>query len=289
MFESLYQKSQTQSKESVFAHFNLKDAEGNFDPWFPFRAVAELAQSDSWRSYEKVNQKWKFPESNLEILASYLDHTFRRLQEEGNKILYSEDGQRACFNTGLLSKSFGDDIYLFFESNRNGSGCQPWYYKGAETQSSAVRRHLMEGFSGFPDVAEYYNAENYRDLFFDLEYDTITVPDHIVSDNIMRFPEQLRANSYAANLIVQGAIKSLYARLKRNYKLAVPHWYNGKIQLLLPLCLTDSRKPDLALLVERIDSQRCYLARTILTMPMAYQDARLISRVDAHWLTPTGA
>lgn len=225
----------------------------------------------------------RFPEGNMEILASYLNFTFMRLQEE-SKIIYSEDGCRACFNTGLLGRKYGGDIYAFFDRNRNGGSNQDWFFKQFATQSDAMRRNLMNGFSVSPEVAEYYNAENYRDLFFNLEYTTIVVADHIVEDNISRFPEMMRDNLHLASAALQGAVDKLYSQVRRNYKLAVPHWHEGHIQLLLPLYLSDPHKADLALVVERVDAQKCYVARTILTMDMAYKDARLICRPDSDWL-----
>lgn len=172
----------------------------------------------------------------------------------------------------------------FFDRNRNGGSNQDWFFKQFATQSDAMRRNLMNGFSGSPEVAEYYNAENYRDLFFNLEYTTIVVADHIVEDNISRFPEMMRDNLHLASAALQGAVDKLYSQVRRNYKLAVPHWHDGHIQLLLPLFLSDPHKADLALVVERVDAQKCYVARTILTMDMAYKDARLICRPDSDWL-----
>ena len=133
-------------------------------------------------------------------------------------------------------------------------------------------------------MAEYYNAENYHDLFFNIEYKTIIVSEHIVEDNMERLPPMLRNDPHVAYTAIKGAVEKLYAKIRRNYKLAVPHWHNGHIQLLLPLCLTNPTRADLALLVERLDEQKCYLGKTILTIDMAYKDARLICRPDSDWL-----
>lgn len=288
LYESLYQRSKSQDKTKVFAYFNLSridpgTGEKTFELWLPYYQLSDLAQPERWQSDEMDGGRRRFPEGNMEILASYLNFTFMRLQEEA-KIIYSEDGCRACFNTGLLGRKYGGDIYAFFDRNRNGGPNQDWFFKQFATQSDAIRRNLMNGFSGLPEVAEYYNAENYRDLFFNLEYTTIVVADHIVEDNISRFPEMMRDNLHLASAALQGAVDKLYSQVRRNYKLAVPHWHEGHIQLLLPLYLSDPHKADLALVVERVDAQKCYVARTILTMDMAYKDARLICRPDSDWL-----
>lgn len=71
-----------------------------------------------------------------------------------------------------------------------------------------------------------------------------------------------------------------------NYKIAVPQYYDGKIQLLLPLCLTSgSPNPDLALVVHRLND-KTYTARTCLTLKMAYNNARLIVKPQSNWLKP---
>ena len=294
-YESLYQRSKDQDRTKVFAYFNFEkvnpsNGRKEFDPWLPYRPLSDLAQVDGemWASFEKKEGDYKFPEDNLETLASYLNSTFMRLQEEG-KILYSADNDRACFNTGLLDRRYCGDIYAFFDRNRNGSENQDWFFRQFATQSVSIRRKLLEGFAGLPEVAEYYNTENYHDLFFNLEYKTIIVSEHIVEDNTERLPHMLRNDPHVAYTVIKGAIDKLYAKIRRNYKLAVPHWHNGHIQLFLPLFLANPTKPDLALLVERLDEQKCYLGKTILTLDMAYKAARLICRPDSDWLNYTMA
>lgn len=287
-YESLYLRSKEQDKTTAFAHFNLAktDPEAGtrtFDPWLPFKQLAELAEPEPWQSDEMENGQRKFPVGNFEILASYLNFTFMRLQEE-DKVLYSNDGKRACFNTGLLDRKFGEDILAFFAKNTNGQGNQDWFFLTFSTRPEAERRHWLDGFPGDPDVAEYYNAANYRDLFFDLDYPTIVVAVHVVEENANRLPPTLRSDPHQAHTLILGAVGKLYTRLRRNYKLAVPHWHDRHIQLLLPLCLSGSRKADLALVVERNDERKCYVAMTILTLDMAYKDARLICRPDSEWL-----
>lgn len=109
--------------------------------------------------------------------------------------------------------------------------------------------------------------------------------EHIISDNRERFPVELQImNNYALQNIVKGAIDSVLERVKRNYKTAIPQHYDGSVQLLLPLCLTDAAKADLALVVERF--HEFYRASTCLTLDMAYNNARQLARPDRDWLQP---
>jgi hypothetical protein len=81
-----------------------------------------------------------------------------------------------------------------------------------------------------------------------------------------------------------GAIDEVKKKVRTNYKIAIPQYYDGKIQLLLPLCLTaGSPNPDLALVIHRLND-KTYTARTCLTLKMAYNNARLIVKPQSDWL-----
>ena len=54
------------------------------------------------------------------------------------------------------------------------------------------------------------------------------------------------------------------------------------MQFLLPLCLLDSERTDLAMTLTPMDGY--YLGHTCLTLEMAYLNARLIGRPVAPWL-----
>ena len=47
----------------------------------------------------------------------------------------------------------------------------------------------------------------------------------------------------------------------------------------------DSADADVALVVEKLKDTGNYQGQTILTMKMAYQDARLVFRPNSEWLT----
>lgn len=54
----------------------------------------------------------------------------------------------------------------------------------------------------------------------------------------------------AARIALDGAV--MHTRLaRRSYRVAVPQFYRGSIQLLLPLYLRDTSRADLALTLER--------------------------------------
>ena len=82
------------------------------------------------------------------------------------------------------------------------------------------------------------------------------------------------------------AIDYAIKRVRWNFKTAIPIYYPGQkqISLLLPLALVDDDKIDVALVLEATESG-AYIAHTILTLEMAYTNARLITRPDSEWLT----
>lgn len=87
------------------------------------------------------------------------------------------------------------------------------------------------------------------------------------------------------------ALHTTLARVDWNYKTAIPVYYprEQKMQLLLPLALENPDVVDAALLCNhRFDETQGvnnYEGRTILTLAMAYDNARLIARPDSNWLT----
>lgn len=78
-------------------------------------------------------------------------------------------------------------------------------------------------------------------------------------------------------MLFDGAIKRAKLMINANYKTAVPQYYKGKIQLLIPICLISENVPGLALAVSKNGAGDQYLGHTCLTLDMAYNNARLIA------------
>lgn len=86
---------------------------------------------------------------------------------------------------------------------------------------------------------------------------------------------------------INAAIDVAKRQVRWNYKTAVPAYYprTNSMNLLLPLILTDSSTPDVALVVE-LQKSGNYQGQTIVTMAQAYRDARLLCRPYIDWLSP---
>lgn len=233
-----------------------------------------LAQREDWDFSDSIDKKYA-------ILKNYLEFTFRKLEEE-KKIAFSLDNKFSCFNTGLFTDNL-EDIYAFFEKHKNPKPeSSPFVFKGFLKQSDhAILRNFSEDL---PDVANFFDKPEL--LIFNPKFKIIPDLDHIINDNINRFPSHLHLDDADLRRQIIGAIAEVSKKARSNYKIAVPQYYDGKIQLLLPLCLTSgSPNPDLALVIHKLNDTT-YTSRTCLTLKMAYNNARLIVKPQSSWLKP---
>lgn len=244
-----------------------------FCPMPAFAYLSELAVPEDWGENDRV-------------LKNYLTFTFKRAVHLYNKAAEAGEGcsalifQHDCclMDTGLFTERF-EPIYVLFEPNERPDARQQWFLKGFYKASDP---RLIE-FSVLPDRVHF--SENPADFVFDYRLEVRTNIDHILGDaeNLSRIPEQLKGEGKAFLLrhAFEGAVMEASRRAAANYTIAVPQYYNGRIQLLLPLCLTGDT-PELALTIQREDGY--YSARTCLTLDMAYNNARLICRPEAPWI-----
>ncbi|MGL6078639.1 DUF3825 domain-containing protein [Methyloversatilis discipulorum] len=276
MYESLFKRYKDQNPRTIFAHFGWRGDIG--ETWeTPFQKLAEKARHEEW---DFQRPEFKRSGSTVPIIASYLNYTFIRLQQQ-SKVKLSADASKACINTGLQTPE-GKDLFATFYKNPNAvERDQPdWTLFGYfDAYSDKVRE-----FEPLPDIATYIDDPS--ELVFDHRLELEVDYKHILGDNKERLPAVLQGNATLARNAVEGAIRQLKERLKRNYKLAVPHWYNERIQLLLPLSITDDNAADVALVAEKDAMRKKYMVRTLLTMDMAYLDARIICAPDRDWLNP---
>lgn len=245
--------------------------------------LAGLAQNEDWDYRRRASTK------TLPILRSYINYTFRRAHYQGRVIEMDleSDRRRACFNTGLLTPHY-EPIYGYFVPQARVDLPQSWHLDAFVPESD---RRLL-GFETLPERATYF--DNPGDLLYDSSLDLRINYEHIAGERIDRFPVSLQTDSARRTEALRQAIQHARFRVAQNYKAAIPHYYwptadpgdSGQLQLLLPMCLEDVSRADVALSVERIGN--VYRAATILTLDMAYNNARLIAKPDKEWLEPIG-
>ena len=233
--------------------------------------LADVAEIESW-DYQGTASPHHKP-----ILYNYLQYTYRRLQDE-NKIFVSDDGQALTFNTGLVTPN-QEEIYCYCTTNRNSNATQPWHFTGWRRKGESD----LSRFSQLPGMAHYF--EDPSSLVFDSRKEIRSNVAHIISENKERFPAPYNGmGEYTLQTFLKGALDNAKERARRNYKTAIPHYYQGRVQLLLPLCLGNPNQADLAIVVE--DMGNFYRAATCLTLDMAYNNARQLARPDRDWLMP---
>jgi hypothetical protein len=237
-----------------------------------------------WMDYNKniqaladmaITENWEYPDKKENfILKNYLKYTFAKLQDE-NKIISTDS--YVLFNTGLFTPLY-DPIYIYGERNKNPDSHFYWYFKGFMTAYDLGEIGIYE----LPDRADYFSDPS--QLIFDPTLKINVQYDHILRDakNIERI-QNITSNNIQSLLI--GEIDKTRKRVAANYQLAIPQWFQNKIQSLLPLCLEDGIKPDIALVVTKSKNGKYYQGHTCLTLDMAYNNARLIAKPENNWLT----
>lgn len=229
-----------------------------------------LAEPENWE-YQNTSDNHSLP-----ILYNYLIYTYKRLAEE-DKLMISDDAQFLTFNTGLVTPN-QEPIYLYANVNRR-EDAQPWYFQGWKRRGE----YDLTRFATLPGMAHYFDDPS--TLVMDVRLDLRVNTEHIVRKNKDRFPDPFRSmDEYTVQTFVKGAIDNALERVRRNYKTAIPHFFRGRVQLLIPLCLSSPNKADLALVVEKHET--FYRASTCLTLDMAYNNARQLARPDRDWLLP---
>jgi hypothetical protein len=232
----------------------------------------DMAMDENWNYSKTANDK-PYP-----ILYNYLNHTFIRIKEEGKLIIINNFH---CFNTGLVTDN-QQEIFAIFRQSDRGIGFVKFCNEGDNS---------MGHYTPLPARATYFTDP--ADLIFDDRLELRIKIDHIVDDeiNFKRFPSQIQSlTKHQLINTFNGAIEHAIKRVKRNYKTAIPQFYRGQyvpqgqLQLLLPLCLTDPSKADLALAIFK--DKGFYSGRTCLTLDMAINNARLIAKPDDEWLKP---
>lgn len=222
-----------------------------------------------------TDENWNFHgKTNNLILKNYLKYTTKKLEEE-NKIMTTDN--YCIINTGLFT-SYYEPIYIYAEKNLSDSK-QDWWFKSFSTSYDLGNLGITE----LPKRANYFQDPS--QLVFDVNCKINVQFKHIYDDedNRNRIPKEI-VNSKNIHSIFKGAIDTMVKKVTANYKIAVPQYFNGKIQLLLPLCLVDESIPDLALVVTKVNN--VYQGHTCLTMEMAYNNARLIAKPESNWLVP---
>jgi hypothetical protein len=234
----------------------------------------------------------KNPTGGVPVLWSYINYTFDRILTQGKIIngkSSKDNNEYAYFNTGLVTP-FQDEIYGYFQKIDIIDKSKQWHVKQPEyefLEFETDQSRFRKFFPTSPEHATYFAEAEVKELVFDtsLNNGKIIVDREHIKNRKNRFPSKISALDDEAffDAIVK-SIELATKRVRRNYKTAIPHYYEGKIQFLLPLCMLTKKDADLALVVNKEES--VYKAHTVLTLDQAYNNARLLAKPDREWLNP---
>ena len=275
------------------------------------QVLADRAERERW-TFRCVPDASPFP-----VLDSYIRYTFLQVHEQAK---IAESDRLSCFNTGLLTAN-QEEIFgvfrvsdLFDPREPVGPGNKKWFLT---SWARAGDRQLTD-FLRLPDLATYWSDA--AELVFSPNLQVQLNLDHIIRDDFNRFPTELGGHldvngvptdlatspdieseagepageetpaaagpditvPLATRNALEGAMKHSVRLAQRSYRIAVPQYHRGRIQLLLPLYLRTADRPDLALTLERHGAW--YRAATVLYPDWAYRHARLLSRPNSEWL-----
>ena len=187
------------------------------------------------------------------------------------------ENEFCCFHTGLYTRRY-KAIYACFDRNKKKDSLLEWYFRGFADELSPMLRHI----SPLPKKPSYYMTQ--YGVNYNPEWPIRVNVDHILGDteNLSRIPVEIR-EAQNLPLLLETAVELARRKAVVEPSIVVPQGYQGRVQYLLPICLTDMEQPDLAMTLTIMDGY--YLGNTCLTLEMAYLNARLLSRPVAHWLT----
>ena len=298
-------QSRKEEHVRIFEYAKVADWESRL------QTLVAMAEQERW-TYSSVPSTSPVP-----VLDAFVRFTFIRVHEQQR---IAEVDKLACFNTGLLTPSQEEIFGVFRLSDRydptspESKANKKWFL----TKWARSGERVLTDFPELPRLASYWTSPS--ELIFDPQLQVQPNLDHIIRDNLNRFPVELggflgtdgvpqdvdtvpdieaeasvpvgideseadepeTTVPLATRNALEGAIKHSIRLAQRSYRVAVPQYYRGRIQLMLPLYLRESGNPDLALTLERHGDW--YRAATVLYPDWAYRHARLLSRPNSEWL-----
>lgn len=244
--------------------------------------LAEMALPEPWRFRNPI---YLTKNPITPILERYIHAIFRKqlidYREETNagqaSGCFHIENEAACFHTGLYTKRY-KAIFGCFDRNKKRDSMLDWYFTGFADELSPQLRYITP----LPQKPSYYMTQ--YGVNYNPEWPIRVNVDHILGDeeNLSRLPAEIR-NARNLPLLLETAVELARRKAVVEPSIVVPQGYQGRVQYLLPICLTDMEQPDLAMTLSIMDGY--YLGNTCLTLEMAYLNARLLSRPVAGWLT----
>ena len=176
------------------------------------------------------------------FLYSYLFSVFISESDprKADSIFHLEN-ECVCFHTGLYTPQY-KGIYGYFERNNFSDSLRDWYFRGFCDELSPKLRYIEP----LPQKPVYHMAQS--GINFNPEWPIRVNVNHILGDeeNLERIPAKIRKVKNLP-LLFETAVELGRRKSVIEPGLVVPQGYQGRVQYLLPVYLTNMQKPDLAI------------------------------------------
>lgn len=242
--------------------------------------LSQMAAPEPWRFRQPL---YETQNTETPILERYINQVFRKQavdysctpEGQAGQIFYLNQ-EFACFHTGLNTKDY-KSIYMCFNRNKRFNSLRKWCFKGFTTEDSPWFKYVPL----LPSRPTY--AMRQWMTYYDPEWEIRVNASHILEDeeNAARLPESIRS-AWNLPLLLETAVELARRKAMTDWSLAVPQIFQSRVQYLLPIHLTNMKRPDLAMALSIMEGY--YIGHTCLTLEMAYQNARLLARPTAGWL-----
>lgn len=264
----------------------------------------------TWLSKRAITEYWGSPTNNnkdlpLPILRSYIVHVLKKIKiDESEKLLYNDKKDAVIFNTNLFDHRF-NEIYIAGRIDDKQQIKNPYVVtdieklkeKGFDIKKYHIERTvpLVEAPTFYDGVEDIVYQKNWPiRLGDDLIHVVERCKERIESEHYQNLPD----SSWAS--LLKSAIAFAEKVAKSNYKFIVPqyrfvdeadYWEKerggNRAQLLMPIYLKYdmSQQPDGVLVLDIDKTNKSYCPKTILTLDMVYQNARLIAKPSEEWLS----
>ena len=282
---------------SIYARINRKMFQHKAIP-----QLAELADKEDWSLKTE-------PYGGLEYyLKSVYEHLLQEKEDKGEDqrvfVTPVADKNAIVFCTGLVTPISDGAHYIYaYCSNPDENGvCQQ--VKWLTRYDSKLSFEDDSKNHGLPYPPNWVSQP--ERLLFDYRHGSINenqivfLYPHIFVNLRERLPKSVRDwfndkfRSYEEDedkfkKYLHDAWRKTRKILQKSFKVAIPTYYRGKIQLLVPLYLDENNENEasVALVValnEKKEKKYWYFCPTCLSLDMARVDSRVITRIDDTWL-----
>lgn len=262
-----------------------------------FTELANRAISENWGAID-AQESLPFP-----ILRSYIVHVLKKIKtDEPAKLVWNREKDMVLFNTNLFDDKFNE---IYIAGHVDGDCIKDPYivadFVRLRDNGFPIEKHHMERTVPLVEAPTFY--EGIEDIVYqknwaikqgdDLEHVVERCKDRIETDAYKAIPTQ------AWSMLLKNAIGFAMKVAKSNYKFIVPQYRfvdeadawekekGNRAQLLMPIYLKCdmSQQPDGVLILDIEKESKTYCPKTILTLDMVYQNARLIAKPSEEWLS----